>query len=102
MWLLCMFIGSMMLTALWFFQRTEAMGWGMWATRIAPIVLVSDVFFWAAIRRAPSFVAARYTMSAMTHTLGLILAFAILHEECSWQKVAGIALIIGGSILVRG
>ena len=99
-WWLAIFLGSVVLTVLWFLERTRDLSFTVWATQMLPVLLVCELCYWYGFRKAPSFLSARYTMSAMTHTLGWVLALCILREGVTWRSVAGAVLIIGGALLV--
>jgi drug/metabolite transporter (DMT)-like permease len=100
MWLLSLFIGSVILALLWFFLRTFDFSLRN-ALVIMPTVILANLFYWHAYRTAPSFLAARYLMSSMTHVLGWVLIIFILKEPVTIKQVLGTAMIISGIYLVK-
>ncbi|HUU98826.1 MAG TPA: hypothetical protein VM487_24100 [Phycisphaerae bacterium] len=100
MWAASIAVGSIILTFLWYLERTTDVAVKAWATQILPVMVVAELFLWWGFRKAPNFIAARYTMSAMMHVLGWTLALCLLHEGASVKSVVGSALIIAGAVLV--
>lgn len=99
-WLLAIFIGSIALSALWFFERTRSFSFSAYAKIMLPLVLTVELFYWYGFYHAPNFIAARYTMSAITHTCGWILAIIFLSEPVKVSQILGAALIIIGSLII--
>jgi uncharacterized membrane protein len=101
MWIFGIFIGSLFLTWLWYVERTNAMSFYIWWSRIVPITIVSELAYWYAFRSCPHWIAARYIMSAMTNILGLSMAFILLKEGINIKQAVGIAFIITGGFLLK-
>lgn len=101
MWMGALFAGSVLLSGLWFFERTSSMVIKTWVFPILPILILSELFYWYAFKNAPNFWQARYYMSAMTNTLGIAMAMIFLGETMSIKTAIGIAMIITGGIILR-
>lgn len=104
MWLVTIVIASLILVLLWFFERTTDVSFKAWFTKILPIVIVCELFYWWGFRHAPSFLTARYVMSGITHVFGWVLALVILHEGVDVWKLVSIGLIIVGTamLMIKG
>jgi len=99
-WFLAMFIGSIALSILWFFERTRSFSFSTYAKVILPLVLTIELLYWYGFYHAPNFITARYIMSAITHTCGWILAILILSEPVKVSQIFGAILIIFGSFMI--
>ena len=100
MWIVAIACGSITLTLLWFFERTQDLTVSTWALKMLPVLVVCELFYWYGFRKAPSFIAARYTMSAMMHGLGWGLAVCLLGESVTLNAILGAGLIVAGSIVL--
>ncbi len=100
MWVASIAAGSIALTFLWYLERTSDLSVQAWAFKMIPVMVIAELFLWWGFRKAPSFITARYTMSAMTHVLGWTLALCVLHEGASAKAVVGCVLIVVGAVLI--
>jgi len=100
MWVLALLIGSVFLSALWFMERTKDLSLHTWATKMIPIVIICELFYWYGFRNAPNFITARYTMSVMTHIFGWILVLFLLKEPVKYTQVLGAIFIIIGTYIL--
>jgi len=99
-WLIGIVVGSLMLSFLWFLERTKDLNFITWITQILPVLVVGNLFYWYGFRSAPDFLTARYVMSAMTHTLGWLVALFILKEGVTPINLVGIGFIMLGILVL--
>jgi len=96
MWLVALFIGSLLLSLIWFWERTTDLNFLFWITKMLPVLIACEMFYWYGFRNAPSFLIARYSMSAMTHVLGILLVVVFLKEGIHLKQIFGILFIVLG------
>jgi len=101
MWFWCILFGSLFLSVLWFFERTTALSFEAWVTRILPVLIVCQLFYWYGFRHAPQWITARYLMSAQTNIFGFVLILWILKEPVSIRQWVGVGLVLVGAFLVK-
>jgi len=101
MWILSIFIGSLLLSVLWFLERTKDITFSTWAFQMLPILILCELFYWYGFRKAPSFITVRYTMSIMTNLMGLVLIVHFLKEPIHIRQAIGAVLIIIGGFIIK-
>jgi len=101
MWVISIFIGSVLLSILWFMERTKDLTFSTWAFQMLPVLILCELFYWYGFRKAPSFLTARYLMSSITHVLGLLLVFFFLKEPFTIKQGIGIIFIVVGIIILK-
>ena len=72
------------------------MTFSTWAFQMLPVLILCELFYWYGFRKAPSFIMARYSVSAMTHLLGIFLVVFFLKEGISIKQGIGMTLMITG------
>jgi uncharacterized membrane protein len=101
MWFLGLLIGSLLLSLLWYIERTHAMTFSNWWLKVIPVMDLAELAYWYAFRNSPNWFVARYTMSAMTNTFGILMAVIFLKEGVEFKQAIGIVLIISGGYLLK-
>ncbi len=96
MWIISIFIGSVLLSRQWFIERTEDLTLVTWVFQILPILVIGQIFYWYGFRNAPNFIIARYTMSFITHIFGILVVIFFLKEGISIKQGIGMTLMITG------
>jgi len=101
MWAVSIIVASILLTVLWFYERTTDLGFRFWIMVMVPLTAIIELGYWYGFRNAPNFLVGRYLMSFVTNGLGVVLAFWILREEVTVTKLLGLVLIVLGLVLLK-
>lgn len=97
MWILAVILGNLTLFWVWIFIRTTDLSFSGFWTKLAPLCLLGNLFYWYAFRTAPDFITVRYLMSGMTHLMGWLIVVFILKEPIMLQHIVGAGLIVLGA-----